>query len=132
MNPRPTLGGKGIHILQGIIIHFAQPIKIKLKSTQHKTLWWTYGKRASNRMPFSYQTFCHLNSKLLLRYSRHGLNNGLFNKWTALDHLNTKLVHHSDPYCIHIFTGSRNPFIVALGFLDKPCNQFSDKHTLVS
>ena len=44
----------------------------------------------------------HLNSNILVRYSRHGLNNGPFNEWTVLDHLNTKLVCYSDPRCIRL------------------------------
>ena len=50
-------------------------------------------------MPFSYQTFYHLSSELLVHYSRHGLNNGPFNERTVLEHLNTKLVFYSDPHC---------------------------------
>ena len=41
----------------------------------------------------------HLNSKLLVCYSRHGLNSEPFNEQTVLDHLNTKLVYYSDPHC---------------------------------
>ena len=33
-----------------------------------------------------------MNNKLLGRYSSHDLNNKLFEEWTILDHLNTKLV----------------------------------------
>ena len=51
-------------------------------------------------MTFRYQTFYHLNSELLVHCSRHGLNNGPFDKQTVLDHLNSKLVCYSDPYCI--------------------------------
>ena len=53
-------------------------------------------------MPFGYRTFYHSSSKLLVRYSRHGLNNGPFNKLTVLDHLNTKLVCYSDSHCITV------------------------------
>ena len=38
-------------------------------------------------MSFGYQTFNHLNSKLLVGYSRHGLNNGPFDVQAVLDHL---------------------------------------------
>ena len=48
-------------------------------------------------MPFGYQTFYHLNSKLIFCYSRHGLNNEPFDEQTVLDHLNTELVSNSDP-----------------------------------
>ena len=41
-----------------------------------------------------------LNNKLLLRYSSQDLNNEPFNQQTILDHLNTKIVCYSDPYCI--------------------------------
>ena len=50
-------------------------------------------------MPFGYGTFCHSNSELLARYSRHGLNNGPLDERTVLDHLNTKWVCYSDPHC---------------------------------
>ena len=40
-----------------------------------------------------------LKSQLLVRYSRHGLNNRPFNEQTVLDHLHTKLVCNSDPHC---------------------------------
>ena len=44
-------------------------------------------------------TFYHSNSKLFVRYSRHGLNNGPFDKRTVLDHLNTKIVRYADAHC---------------------------------
>ena len=50
-------------------------------------------------MQFGCQTFYHLNSELLVRYSRHGLNNWPFNERTVLDHLNTQIVRYSDPNC---------------------------------
>ena len=50
-------------------------------------------------MPIGYPTLYHLNSKLLVRYSRHGLKNRPFDKQTVLDHLNTELVCYSDPHC---------------------------------
>ena len=53
-------------------------------------------------MQFDYQTFYHLNSELLVRYSRHGLNNGPFDEQIVLYHLNTKLVRYSDPYRITV------------------------------
>ena len=56
-------------------------------------------------MPFSYQTFYHSNSKLLVRYSRHGLNNRSFEEPTFWDHLNTKLVCYSDPHCNYTWRG---------------------------
>ena len=39
------------------------------------------------------------NNKLLIRYSSHDLNNEPFKEQSVLDHLNTKLVHYSDPHC---------------------------------
>ena len=50
-------------------------------------------------MPFSYHTFYHLNSEILVCYSRHGLNNRPFDEQTVLDHLKTELVGYSDPHC---------------------------------
>ena len=49
-------------------------------------------------MTFGYRTFYHLKGKLLVRYLTHGLNNRPFGERTVLDHLNTKLVHYSDPH----------------------------------
>ena len=37
----------------------------------------------------------------LVCYSSHDLNNGPFIDSTCLDHLNTKLVHYSDPHCTY-------------------------------
>ena len=51
-------------------------------------------------MPLGCQTFYHSNSKLLVFFSRHHLNNGPFDKQTVLDHLNTELVCYSNPKCI--------------------------------
>ena len=48
---------------------------------------------------FDYQTFYHSNSKLLVRFSKHGLNNRPFDEQTVLNHLNTELVRHSDAHC---------------------------------
>ena len=38
----------------------------------------------------------NVNSKLLVRYLRHGMNNGPFEDQTVLDHLNT------DPHCGYV------------------------------
>ena len=54
-------------------------------------------------MPFGYQTFYHLNSELLVCYLKHGLNNRPFEQQFVLDHLNTKVVHYSDPQCNYVF-----------------------------
>ena len=63
------------------------------------TIWLaTMVKKFGNQMPFGYQTFYHLNSKLLVKYSSHGLKRGPFDERTILDHLNTELVHYSDPH----------------------------------
>ena len=51
-----------------------------------------HGKKFGNQMPFGYKSFYHLNSELLVCYSRHCFNNGPFNEQTVLDNLNTKLV----------------------------------------
>ena len=59
-----------------------------------------HGKKFGNQMPFGYRTFYQTNSKLLVCYSRHGLNNGPFNEQNVLNHLNTEIVHYSDPHCI--------------------------------
>ena len=51
-----------------------------------------------------------LNSNLLILYSSHVLNNEPFSNQTILDHLDTELVHHSDPHC----TGSGIPVVVQI------------------
>ena len=68
-------------------------------------------------------TNCHSVTKLFtiwmaISYSRHGLNNGLLDEWTVLDHLNTKIVRS----CIVLnfillavldyFTGLKLAFVV--------------------
>ena len=51
---------------------------------------------------FGIQAISHatydLNNKLLVPYSSHDLKNGPFIDRTVLNHLNTKLVRHSDPH----------------------------------
>ena len=58
-----------------------------------------YGKKFGHQMPFSYQTFYHSNSELLVCYSRHALNNRAFEEQTVLNHFNTQLFCYSDPRC---------------------------------
>ena len=54
-------------------------------------------------MQLNIQTTYDLNTnKLLVCYSSHGLTNQLFNYQTGLDHLNTKVVHYSDPHSTSI------------------------------
>ena len=53
------------------------------------------------------QTPYDLNNEPLVRYSGHGLNNEPFNEQTVLDHLNTELVHYSDP-TVHATISSPN------------------------
>ena len=38
----------------------------------------------------------------IVQYSDHCLNNRPFDYQTTFDHLNTKLVRYSDPYCIQM------------------------------
>ena len=62
-------------------------------------------------MPFGYQTFYHLNSELLVRYSRHGLINGPFKELTILDQMNNQLV-------FYLVKTSRNLLlIIAVGLI---------------
>ena len=55
------------------------------------------------------QTTYDLNSKLLVRYSSHDLNNEPFKEQTVLDHLNTEQVCYSDPHCFWI-SGYWDPY----------------------
>ena len=64
-----------------------------------KWMVWTIRLSTMVKRLVSYQTLYHSNSKILVCYSRHGLNNGPSSKQTVLEHLNTKLVGYSDPHC---------------------------------
>ena len=45
------------------------------------------------------QTSYDLNRELLVRYLNHDQNNKPFKERTILDHLDTELIHYSDPHC---------------------------------
>ena len=64
-------------------------------------------------MPFGYWTFYHSKHELLVCSSGHGLNKTTYSERTVLDHLNTEIVHYSDPHCSltrnQIISPSSNP-----------------------
>ena len=49
--------------------------------------------------PFEYQTFWKINRPFSVHFSDHHFNDGLFDNWTQIYHLNTRLVQYSDGYC---------------------------------